>query len=240
MKYILLSLLICIRLNAQVIIRGATIRGATLAKPTTSGGGGGATWTVVFTAFGNGNGSTTTTITGINTVGSTLIVASIEGASFRTFSDSPVNTYTAGTDTTGTPREYYLYSINPTTSASTSFSLSAGASFHVIGLKKTAGGTPAFDAQASGFAGNFGGPPFQPGSITPATSADIMLSSVILDSAPVLTVNSGYALLRNDTATSGRNLWFYTKQKSDALAENPLYTSTIPGAAGAVNHMAFK
>jgi hypothetical protein len=235
----LASLLLCSFLNGQTILTADGLASFVTNAP--NGGGGGAVWTVVFTAFGDGDGSTTTTVSGVNTTGATLLVAMVEGASFRTFSDSPVNSYTAGTDAGGTPREYYLYCISPTTSASATFSLTQGASFIVVGLKKTAGGTPAFDAQGAGFNGNFAGAAFQPGSITPATTTDIMLSSLIIDSDPAtVAIDSSYTIIEHDAATSGRSLYFALKQKSDSIAENPTWTSSSSGAAGSANHMAFK
>ena len=206
-----------------------------------SGGGGGAVWTVVFTAFGNGDGSTTTISPSKDTTGSTLFIVMQEGSSFRTFSDSKINTWTALTDSTGTPREYFKYVINPTTDTGQSFVCTLGASFIVVGLKKTAGGTPAFDAEAAGYNGNFAGGPFQPGLITPATITNIMLSGLIIDSNPVtIGIDSGYTIIEHDSATSGRNLYFAIKQKSDLTSENPTWSSSNISAAGAANHAAFK
>lgn len=207
-------------------------------------GGGGATWAVVFTAFinGNGDGVTTSTSPPVDSTGATLIVATVEGADFRTFIDNKLNIYTSLNDAGGTPRENFRYVISPTVGTGHTFSLTQGASGYVIGLKKTAGGTPVFDAQASGASGNFNNSqPFTPGSITPATSSDILLSAVILDGAATgISVDSGFGILDTQTATSGRVIYFGTNQPASTSAVNPTWSQTGTGQGGAVNHAAFK
>lgn len=241
---IFLTLLISLTLHAQSPV---TASGLASFVPPPSGGGGGGAWTVVAHTFGNGSTGNTTS-SPIDTTGANFLIAFVESAGFNTFSDSKGNTWTQGNDPSGSPRGSFMYCF-PTTGVGSghTFSITGGAggqSFIIVAFTKGAG-TASLDNQTAGANGNYySGQSLVPGSITPATSADLMLSAVIFDtqaSTAGSTINSSYVVADSGHSTAGKNLLFAYKIKTDATAENPTWAATWAfGPGGAAVHAAYK
>lgn len=202
------------------------------------GGGGGGAWTLIASVSVSGDGSTSTlTSSPIDTTGANLIVCFIQAAGFATLSDNGAggtpNSYTDLTDPSGSPRAGFKYKISPSVGPGHTFTAINGISFIVQAWKKNAG-TPVLDVDAAGASGGGSGwdngGNVQPGSITPTTSADLMLSGIIWDvgtDPSLATINSTYTIgTAIHTLGSGSgpvNLSLATKIKSDAAAENPTW-----------------
>jgi len=212
---------------------------------TSGGGGGGAAWTLIAetSAAGDGNVGHTTTTTAIDTTGANLIVVLTPGGSFRSVSDSKGNTWTQRNDTGGTPRHCISDKISPTVGSGHTFSINAGSSIIVLAFAKS-GGAPVFDTQTAGvFSGNWvNGTTLKPGSITPATSADLMISGLCYDvtSSPNVSVDSSYTAHKETAAGPGACALAY-KIKSDSSAEDVAWLNSLgtnPDATA--SHAAYK
>jgi hypothetical protein len=212
------------------------------AKPV-SGGGGGGGFTLLNHAYVNGTGTGTATSSGIDTTGVNLLVAWVHGGTFTTFSDSKGNTWTNLNDPSSTPRACFYYCLSPTVGTGHTFSNTNGNSALIAAFAKS--GTPAFDAQAAGSGGNYySGQSQSPGSITPATAADVMVTGIVFDTQASTTgasINSSYSILDAQHSTNGVNIILAYKIKSDATAENPTWAATWAFGPGAdTGHSAFK
>lgn len=202
-----------------------------------------AAWQVIAMTEVSGGG----TSPAIDTTGANLIVFFNEGTGFVTVTDNKSNSYTELNDPSGTPRADFRYSINPTVGTGHTWTISSTASMVIVAFKKTAG-SPVFDAQSIGASGSSGGWPngttVNAGSVTPSTSADLMLTSIIFNTAATFTgatVNSGYSIIDSVHSSTPANLRYAIKIKTDAAAENPGWTNgTGAGADYAMVHAAFK
>jgi len=175
-------------------------------------GGGSVSWTLMFHVITNGTGSITTPA--VDSTGCNLIV--INGGWFSgagTPSDSPANTYVrtaANGDTSGIYSNQVSYVINPTTSASHTFSFNG--SFDVVevtGWKKT-GGTPVFDQQ-NGTNYPSATPnttTIQPNAVTPTASPSIAIATFTCNdiggNSPIpATVDSGFTISDQQKSSAG-------------------------------------
>lgn len=219
-----------------------------------AGGGGGALWTVIASTALAGDGTSSShTSPAIDTTGANLIMIFNAGTDFVTVSDSKSNSWPSLNDPSGTPRASFRYAIitNPAKVGSGhTFTVSGGSSACIIAFARS-GGTPTFDAQASGASGTSGawtnGSTIHPGLVNPATSADLMLSGIIFDTVTTVTgatVDSSYIIGQSvhglDAASNDQNLRFAYKIKSDATGENPGWLNgTGVGCDYAMVHAAF-
>lgn len=159
--------------------------------------------------------------------GSTLIVVGVLFfVTQPTLSDSKGNTWTGLTAkiVSGNSCRIY-YCVNPTVGSGHTFTCTGGdgtqfACITAIGFSGNAA-TP-FDAE---IAANQGGQTtLQPGSITPAQSAELFITLTSLNQInKTATINSGFTALSEQTSSQPQGYLAY-KIKSDATAENPTWT----------------
>jgi len=198
------------------------------------GGGGGGAWTLIGTATIIGDGTTTAqTSSAIDTTGANLIVAWIAGADFATLTDNKGNSFTDLTDPSGSPRGGFKYRISPTVGTGHTFTGASGVPVIIQAWKKNSG-TPVADVDTGGVSG--GGAGWVSGaniampSITPTSTADLMLTAMLWDvgSDPSLaTVGSSYtagsAIHSPGNGSGIINMSVYYKVKSDNAAEAPVW-----------------
>jgi hypothetical protein len=203
----------------------------------------GASWTLIDTgAINTALGSVT-----LNTTGANLIVYANHGAAFSPVTDALNSGYSQGSDLSSNPRMSIFYKISPATSSSHTFTMSGAGTCAVIMAFAKAAGTPAFDTQGAGLSSGShfwdDGTTVQAGSIPPASSADLMLSAVIFDTASsvtVATVDSSYIIGQDAHSSTPISLRFAYKIKANATAENPAWLNSSGVRLGyMVQHMAF-
>jgi len=238
MKFILVSiaLLFCFSSRSQVVISGGTLAGAVIgttnATPPSSG------WTLISHTGvkASGSASTLTTPT-FSTVGANLVVFIVawSGGSSTVGSDSASDTVNASaTYTAANPKVQCFYVISPTQTASYTVTAAAGGnqidSIHAYAFNKSSG-APAFDAEAAGSRNNnWQTATIAGGSVTPATSADLIFTGVAWDLQSTVTttatVDSGFTASPDGNFVNQFGMNSAYKIKSDGTAENPGWTGT--------------
>lgn len=224
-------------IRAQSILTAEGL--AAFRKPVASGGGGGgASYSLLTHAGAAATGNTSTTTPGVDTTGANLIVLVLPWGSaaggLPSYTDSKSNTWTLSTAyIDGNPKVTFAYCISPIVGTGHTFTANpqggSGFGIHAYILKKSSG-TPAFDASAAAAAtGNWGNlGKLHPGSVTPATSADVFITAVVWDVPSVTTSASADSGFTSPEPTE-IGACFYGmasayKIKTDALAENPGWT----------------
>lgn len=192
---------------------------------------------------GGANGSTSGAI---NTTGANLLVACIsylQGATI-TLSDSLANTWSLIVVKSATNSIshaiYYVNSSTPNVGAAQTFTLT-GSSVFSAGKVMSFSGAGGLD-QSSGFT-TAGGPPAQPGSITPAAANSLFVTGAGTDGAgSTFTVDSGFTITGQTAFTGGTNFGnagAYLIQGA-ATALNPTWSWTGANTEYAVAMAVFK
>jgi len=217
-----------------------------------SGGGGGATWTLV--AHTNASAAVsggTATSGAIDTTGAKFLAVTLNwaGGGPVVFSDNKANTWTTSVNyTNNNPKVQWYFVTNATGGVGSGHTFSASCpglkiSFHVYAFSVTSG-QPTVDVEAAGartssWLGNI----LSPGSLTPSTANDLFLSSVAWDvnTATTVTNNANFIYTEPLTFTGAGFMSGYKIHVGDASAENPgwLQFPTANDDADA-NHIAFK
>jgi hypothetical protein len=217
-------------IRAQSVL---TADGLAAFAPAPVAGGGGGTWTFVSStvkASTTGNGATTSAI---NTVGSTLIV--IVQSSFGTFptpTDSKSNSWTlaknlsSGDGGPTTSRQISIwYRASPITDANHTFTDPGTSDFPVIAVFAFSGGAGGVLDQVNAHANSGAAATCQPGSITPSTANQLIISGFEFKSGTTATVDSGFSTppKAGSTGTAAGGAGAYSIQTS-AGAVNPTWT----------------
>lgn len=151
-------------------------------------------------SLGAGGGSTPA----INTTGATLIVVSIARYTVGTpnpFTDSAGNTWiNAGIITATAVEMERWYVINPTTSASHTFTETGSNSFSTIIVSAYSGISVVFDKKSSGTGSTNS---IQPGSLTPTNGYSLIITSTAADISEAPTVDSGFTERETMTRVPG-------------------------------------
>lgn len=178
----------------------------------------------------------------IDTTGAKLITLAITANSVTyTVSDSKGNTWTALT-ARGSGLERLYYCINPTVGSGHTFSVASTAQLPTISvLAFSSVNTPSLDTETGASAA---GSTEQPGSITPASVAEVFVTGYGYADTGVATVNSGFAT--GDTPVGlagglhyGTGTAFRINFPADSTARNPTWTQGS-STAQAVAMAAFK
>lgn len=189
----------------------------------------------------NGNVTTTVTTGGVDTTGADLIWAFVGvyagGGGAPSFSDSKGNTWTALTLRSGgagqAGRMYYCF--NPTVGSGHTFT-GGNAIPHVEVLAFNCGfGADPFDQQASN--DNSSSSTIQPGSLTPATAANIVCCGLSVwqnSSGADGSVNGGFTEPLADTTGTTLTVTAGYLIQSAATAANPTWTASGGGGAFAL------
>jgi hypothetical protein len=172
---------------------------------------------------GSSGGGTTSAI---NTSGSgcklIVVTLSTEIGGTPTLSDSVGNTYTALTARTGTNyRARIYYCINPTLSATHTWTCGGGSTFPVL-VAMGFDDTVTYEAESG--AGNIVGNP-QPGSITPSVNGAVIVACYSGSNGAAPTINSSFTVVGGVGTTGqqvgGGGAWLI---QATAAAINPSWT----------------
>jgi hypothetical protein len=185
-----------------------------------------------------------TTSAAIDTTSATIIVIGVEyyqaSGGPPTLSDSKANTWTQLTVQTGASSKVSLYySLNPTVGSGHTFTLTnAFAGFYGTGqvLAFSGSATPGFTGgQQSGTVGS--GATVQPGSITPGTTNNLVVTALGTGYNGVYSVSAPFSLTdqqqQGASTLGGATAWL---SQSAATAVNPTWTAT--GTASPVDNNA--
>ena len=219
---------------------------ATLNDATASGGGGGAGFALVASDGKEGNGTTVTT-DAVDSTGATLGVAVAtyyeEGASFA-ITDSKGNTWTPLTvksfNGSGTYNARIYYCINPIVGSGHTVTLVA--TLPNLNVAFFSGDTPEFDSESGANGGAGGFTTLQPGSITPDGDNQLFITGVTFNQdMSTASINSSFTKTTQAENTAGDILGSLAyKIQTSASAENPTWTISAGGNAGAAVMATFK
>lgn len=189
-RIFILSILICLNSNSQIILRGGSVRGGIIGQappPAPS-----ATWTLIAHVGVQGSGSSgIITSPSINTVGANFIAFVADwsggGPATGTTPAFPSDTVQASTTwTASNPKVQVFYVVNPTQSASYTCRVTVSGSsstpnIYAYSFNKSSG-TPALDNEAAGGgSANWGNDaPLSTGTVTVA-GTDLVLTAAVWD-----------------------------------------------------------
>lgn len=190
----------------------------------------------------NTSGAGTTAVTPLrNTTGANLIVIALSGYtpdSAPTLTDSASNSWTGLTVRSSTNTEVRLfYCSSPTTSATHTFTStgSSGAVFTGIGMMafSYARASSPFDQQNG--ATTAGATTLQPGSVTPTTDNQVIVTALASDDAGTPTINGGYtaSVVLSYSATNYIGISMAYLVQTSAAATNPTWTMSGTNEASA-------
>ena len=179
--------------------------------------------------------TTTTTTAAVDMTGATLLVVGAagdtSGATF-TFSDSSSNTWTKGTllnDSSEPAALQLAYAVNPTVTASQTFTVQASAGSVVVmalGFSGTLTTASVFDAQNTHttlHATTTG----TPGSVTPAQSGEVFVTFTTNQDAPsAISIGSSFNITDSSTSSSFNVGSAAYLVNSGSSAQNPTWTYT--------------
>lgn len=201
--------------------------------------GGGSIALVAHTGAGStGNSGTTVTTSGINTTGATLITITFSDYSAQsrsTVSDTYTNTWTYLTSQpiTGSARQTLAYCLNPTVGSGHTFTVQVGGGtncFPAVCVSAWSGvaTSSAFD-QTNGFESATTSTSAQPGSVTPTTTNQLVISGVSLGTGATTSgsiTDPGFAVTDGVTVSAGNHFGVamgYLIQTTIS-AQNPTWT----------------
>jgi hypothetical protein len=192
-------------------------------------------WTLIANTADTDTSGTVTT-DAINTTGADLIVISVSRFNTPTVSDSAGNTWTALTEATlgGHPEVRLYYCLNPTTSATHTFTAAAANAFAGISVQAWSG-ADSYNSQQSG-TGTAAGTSLQPGSITPSADGCLIISGFGYGGTSTISINSGFNITNQLPLDSGNaygTAIAYLDQTT-AAAVNPTWSWTGSTSANAV------
>lgn len=202
--------------------------------PTAGGGGGGGIALVSHLEYSVTASNTTGAL---DTTGADLIVifcGSYKDWQATSITDSQGNTWTALTNYAGSAQAgRFFYCFNPTTNAAHTFTPNFGFSlYQFVGVLAFSGATGGSYHSENG--GIDTTDPLQPGSITPAVNASLIVSGIFnYGQGASPTVDSGltyYGVAKSGSVGMGGHGWYV---QPTATAINPTWTSS--GAAGSEN-----
>lgn len=194
----------------------------------------------------SGSGANTFTSSGVDTSGSNLLVVVVSGnAAAGTLSDSNSNTWsplTAHSD--GANQVQISYAKNATVGTGHTFTMTGSSIFTSICVLAFSGAdtTAPFDQENGTQGGGFDNTNFLPGSITPGSNNEVVVSGVSFNNTQTMSVNSGLAITDQVNFTGGTNYGCagaYIVQGT-AAAINPQWTMTAPTTAGGITQASFK
>lgn len=200
----LIPLLFCCSVHAQVVIRGATLRGAIVGTTNvTSGGGGLFTYTLVSHTSASVDGNASATSGAIDTSTANLIVYSLAwGSGVFSITDNKANSAPTGLNVygdavNGIRSNQVLYAVIPTVGSGHTFTIasSSGAGYCVLNVWafKKSSGIPAFDTQ-NGFSQSSGAgvDTLQIGSVTPSADNGLIVSGMVWNGSLTSSIDSGF------------------------------------------------
>jgi hypothetical protein len=183
--------------------------------------------------------SATVTSPAINTTGATLIVViSAAQNSSLTITDSVGNTWSNLTQVSSNGYQQIYYVVNPTTSASHTFSNSTSSYNPTICIMAFSGTatSSAFDQQNTGTQ-NYGNT-VQPGSVTPSVNNEVVITGMsAVNAVGTVTINGSYSAPIGQAFNSGGsfNIAAYMSYlvQTSATATNPTWSFTTTDGAQA-------
>jgi hypothetical protein len=213
-----------------------------------SGGGGGAAWVLISSTTKVATGSSPITTSAIDTTTANLLVVFCSFGNSATVTDNKGNTWTSRGNTPGTPVFSFAdVTSSPVVGSGHTFTVSGGFGQSVIvqAWKKASGAATIDGTEVVNSTGSWGsGTTLKPGSITPATSADLMITGLAYNVSSSLnaTVDSGYT---DTSVAQGLGIYVYHmayKIKSNGVAEDPAWLNST--GSGGINastaHVAYK
>jgi hypothetical protein len=145
------------------------------------------------------------TTAGIDTTGAKLIVVAAAYSAAITLTDSNGNTWTALTaQQSATHASRLYYCVNPVVGAGHTFTLSSTGGFPSLAVAAYSGAASSpFDQQNGSFAN--ASTTAQPGSVTPTSRDQLLITGLSYNSAAAASVDSGFTLLESQGVTA--NAW---------------------------------
>jgi len=181
---------------------------------------------LLVSAGAQGNTGTTTT-SAIDTTGATLLVMVCTYATSASVSDSKSNTWTSLTAQSNTGifnQIFYVNSATPTVGSGHTFTLTASVSVVTAMAFNLTLASP-FDVQTGSSAAS--GSTIQPGSITPGSNNEIIISGVTGgNTMTTVSIDSGMTIVYQQPLTGGSNYGHGAayKVQTTAAAINPTWT----------------
>lgn len=184
------------------------------------------------------DGSATTITSGNkDTTGATLIVGSAcysSPAINPVMTDNQSNSYTDLSERSNAccnQGSTYFYKVNPTTSATHTFTFTSASGAYLTGIVAYFSGAGALDTDSGAGAGSLSASTIQPGSITPAEALEVFFAMVchgdFASDAITASIGSSFTLINtqyNDNTNHLGFAAFYKIQTGGATAENPTIT----------------
>jgi hypothetical protein len=253
MKYLLivLSMAFSLSVNAQISLKGATIRGAVIGttNAASGGGGGGSAYTFITSASAvEADSGSSALTTAKNTTGATFIILAVanysseaDGGYTTAVTDSKGNTWTAlpecipGGGQRHCVRMFYCFS--PTTDASHTFHVTVGSYPQIAMIAFSGGGSHTVDTSTCAASGTTTP---QPGAISAATDELLITAGCAASGLGFSSIDSSFTLQENvPTSPNGGNsmaLAYYSVPS--AASKNP--TWTVAANNGVVTMTGFK
>lgn len=159
-------------------------------------------YTRLVTTGKGASGSSSVTTDAIDTTGADLLVASVHDTVAVTFSDSAGNTWTGLTERTSPHRARLFICVNPTTSATHTFTGAGSVPTICVAGYSGAAASP-LDAENS--AGVVTGSSLASGSVTPSTNGGLIVVALTLDAARTPSIAGGGLTILQDIQHVGFN-----------------------------------
>ena len=175
----------------------------------------------------SGDGGTTSAI---NTTGSTLLVLAIAylGGVTMTVSDSKSNTWVARTEYAsgaGNGRIRLYYVANPTVGSGHTFTFSGSSGFSSVAVAAFNTVVAASPYDVENGAGSASATSQQPGSITPTSSNELIVSGLEYVGSSAATIGSGMAVTDAQNGGANFSVALAWKAQTSAAAINPTWST---------------
>lgn len=197
-----------------------------------AGGGGGGGWAQIGSPVSAGSANGDNISTGPkDTTGATLIVIVVGASGSQTPTDSKGNTWTRAVVSASFAGEAVSiwYCASPTTDSAQTFTINNVNSFAALAVYAFSGGAGGIlDKNNSGFINPPPGTTVQPGSITPTTANQLIVTGVAFDTGTTATVDSGFGTVTKVNRVSGQHYGLGASflVQNPAAAINPTWTTT--------------